>query len=543
MSDNKFLKGAAILGVAGIVTKIIGVFFRIPLTNWVGAEGIAYYSLVYPIYTLFLILSTSGIPVAISRMVAERIAVKNYGGAHRVFQVSVWLMMALGAISFALVHFGAGWIESALKAPDSRFAFEAVAPSLFIVPIMAAYRGYFQGRQNMNPTAISQLTEQFFRVVVGLGLAYYLIDTGSTAVSAGAVFGGTFGAGVGLATVIVIYIFSYKYIKRKINRHKSKAEVESVSKIVKTILVIAIPITIGACILPLVNTADAAIVMRRLQDTGWSYAESKLLWGRLEGYCTSLIGMPQVLIQAIVMSLVPAIAAGYKLKNHKEIGQNIQFAMRASMVIGFPCAVGIFAMAKPILMMLYPGQLQEAMDAAPTLMVMSLSVIFSSTMQTLTGALQGIDKQMLPVKNLAYGAIAKVAFTYILVGIPLININGAPIGTIATYGIASILNLKDIKKYTGIKFDNMQIFVKPFINSAIMGVLALLSYKIVFAVIHSNSLATLIGIIIGGISYTVLILVTKTITTEELGRVPKGDKLVKIIDKVNNKLNLKIKIK
>ena len=158
MSQNKFLKGAAILGIAGIIVKVMGVFFRIPLTNWVGADGISYYSSVYPIYTFFLILSTAGIPVAVSRMVSERIAVSNYGGAHKVFHTALWFLSLLGFVTFAIVYFGAGFIEShVLKNEGTMMALQAIAPALFIVPVMSAYRGYFQGRQNMNPTAISQL--------------------------------------------------------------------------------------------------------------------------------------------------------------------------------------------------------------------------------------------------------------------------------------------------------------------------------------------------------------------------------------------------
>ncbi len=530
MSENKFLKGAAVLGIAGIFTKVLGMFFRIPLTNWVGAEGLSYYGAVYPIYTFFLILSTAGIPVAISRMVSERIAVKNYGGAHKVFRTSVWLMGSIGMASFLIVYFGAGFIEKVvLKNPGTIYSLQAIAPSLLIVPIMAAYRGYFQGRQNMNPTAISQLIEQLFRVIVGLGLAYYLIKAGFPAVSAGAIFGGTAGAGVGLFVVILIYLMSYKTIKRYINRNKSHIEDEKSSDIVKKMLTIAVPITIGACILPLVNAIDAMLVLRRLQAAGWTLIESKLLWGRLAGYVSALVGMPQVLIQAIVMSLVPAIAASYKLNNHKEVEQNIGFAMRASMIIGFPCAMGMLALSKPILLLLYPRQVEEATGAVPTLMIMCISIIFLSTMQTLTGALQGIDKQMIPVKNLAIGALAKVVVTYILLGIKFININGAPIGTIVAYFVATVLNMRYIRRVAGVKLDMGLTFVRPFIASGIMGVAAWLMYKLSFMIIRSNALSTMAAIGVGAIMYGILIMYMGVITKDEIAKLPKGDKIVKAI--------------
>ena len=533
---NSFLKGAAILGIAGILVKIMGVFFRIPITNWVGADGMSYYNSVYPIYTFFLILSTAGIPVAISRMVSQRIAIKNYEGAQKVFSVSVWLMAVIGAVSFLIVYFGAGFIESVVLAnPGTKFALEAIAPSLLIVPVMSAYRGYFQGRQNMNPTAVSQFVEQFFRVVVGLVLAHMLISAGNQYVSAGAIFGCTFGAGAGLLVVVVIYLLSRKSIFAKIEKNKEFALEENTSKIIKSILLIAIPITIGACILPLVNAIDSMVVMRRLQATGWTLSESRVLWGRLGGYCSSLIGMPQVFIQAIVMSLVPAIAASYQLNNKPEVRDNMRFAMRAAMLIGFPCMVGMFSMAKPILLLLYPSQVQEATDAAPTLMIWSISIVFLSIMQTLTGALQGIDKQMIPVKNLAIGAACKVVLTFILVGIPAINVNGAPIGTIVCYLVAAVLNIKDVYSFADVKFDPMLTYIKPFVCSVLMGIAARGCYGILFEITSSNALSTLVGIIIAVIVYGLLVLFTGTITTDEIAKLPKGDKIARMIGKVVRK--------
>lgn len=534
MSKNNFLKGAAILGVAGIIVKVMGIFFRIPLTRWIGEDGMGYYGSVYPIYTLFLIISTAGIPVAISRMVSERIAVKNYAGAHKVFQISVWLMGALGLLTFCIVYFNAGFIEtSILHNPGCSLSLEAIAPSLLLVPIMSAYRGYFQGRQNMNPTAISQLFEQLFRVVVGLGLAYFLLSSGYEAVCAGATFGSTAGAGAGLFVVVIIYLLSLKTIKQYIRRNKSHSQLESSWSIIKKILIIAIPITIGASILPLMGAIDSSVVMGRLQDTGWTYEQSKALWGRFSGYCNSLIGLPQVFVQAIAMSLVPAISAGFKVNNQVEVKDNMKLAMRTAMIIGFPCAAGMFALAEPILTLLYytPDRAAEITAAAPTLQLMCLSIIFMSALQTLTGILQGVNRQNLPVKNLAIGAVVKFVVTYIFVGIKAVNVNGAPIGTIAAYAIATVLNIRDIKKCTGTIFDFKLTFVKPFLASALMGVAAFAAYKLLFLITSSNTVSTLLSIIAGIVVYAVLVLGLKVITKDEIARLPKGDKLVRLLDR------------
>ena len=532
MASNKFLKGAAVLGVAGILVKVMGMFFRLPLTNWIGAEGMSYYSSVYPIYVFFLTISTAGIPVAISKMVSERVVVNNYEGAHKVFHTSLWLMAAFGFVSYMIVHLGSGFIEDTiLKNPGTSYSLEAIAPSLFLVPIMATYRGYFQGRQNMNPTAISQFFEQLFRVIVGLALAYYLIPTGLEAVNAGATFGCTAGAAAGLFVVVLIYLLNLPAIRAKIKRNSQYAKSESTARIVRRLLAIAIPITIGACILPLMETIDSAVVMRRLQASGWSLVESKQLWGRLGGYCNSLVGLPQAFTQAVVMSLVPAIVAAYSIGDLKETRETISLGMRASMIISFPCAVGMFALAEPILHLLYPMQLEEASATVPTLRLMCVGIVFMSALQTFTADLQGVDRQTVPVKNLAIGALAKLVVTYVLVGIRFINVNGGPIGTIAAYIIATALNARYLKKHIDMKFDYMLTYVKPAAASVLMGVAAVVSYKLLYLLTSNNALSTLLAICVGAASYVVLIFVLKAITKEELARLPKGDKLAKIAGK------------
>ena len=533
-SSNKFLKGAAILGIAGIIVKVMGVFFRIPVTLWIGADGMSYYNSVYPIYTFFLILSTAGIPVAISRMVSERIAKRNYQGAHKVFNVSVYLLFGIGLVSFLLVYLGAGFIErTILHNEGTIYSIQAIAPSLLLVPIMAAYRGYFQGRQVMGPTAISQLFEQLFRVGVGLLLCKLLLPTGNRFAASGAIFGCTAGAAVGLVVIILIYFKHRNQIRKQIANNKEFYKKEKTSAIINKILVIAIPITIGACILPLVNAIDSMMVMPRLQSTGWTIEESRHLWGLLGGYVSSLVGMPQVFIQAIVMSLVPAIASAYALKDKLQVKENTKFALRAAMLIGTPCAVGMFSLSWPVMKLLYfaKERATEVDEAAPILALMSISIIFLSIMQTLTGALQGIDKQMIPVKNLLIGAVAKIIVTYILVGIPFINVKGAPIGTIVCYIVASVLNIRDVEKYAGVKFDPIITYARPAIASVGMGIIAFLSYKLLYLITGINSFSCIIAVGLGVASYAVLVFAIKAITLDELKKLPKGEKLAKIASK------------
>ena len=412
---------------------------------------------------------------------------------------------------------------------------KAIAPALIFVPVMSAYRGYFQGRQNMNPTAISQFIEQIFRVAVGLVLASVFVSKGLEMAAAGATFGATVGSVAGLAVIMIIYALNKKAINYHLRHSRSaqgeRRKKERTTAIVKQILVIAIPITIGASILPLVNFADSAIVTRRLLDGGFSEIEARELWGQLSGYCNTMVGLPQVLTQAVAVAMVPAIAAAYKLKNRAEISENINLGMRISMIIGMPCAAGMIALAEPILLLLFSSEAASASSAAPTLMIMCIGVPLMALLQTTNGILQGVNRQVLPMKNLAIGALAKIILTYILVAVPSLNIKGAAIGSVFVYGIALLLNLRDMKRYTKVRIDFMLTYGKPAIASVIMGICAFASYKLIFGIANSNTLATLGAVLVGVIVYGVLILTTKAITKEEIARMPKGGKLVKIMDK------------
>lgn len=525
---NRFIKGAAILGIAGVVIKLLGAVFRIPLTNWIGDDGMSYYGFAYSIYGALLVLSTAGIPVAISRMVSERIAVGEYKNAHKVFKVATSMLFVIGIISFAVCYFGGEFITAKLGNPEAALAVKAISPALLFVPLFSAFRGYFQGRQNMNPTAISEITEQLIRVIVGLYLAYKLLDMGLKEAAAGASFGASAGSVAGLAIIVVIYMLNRRTIHRKIDLNNK--QVEETGVLLRKIVAIAVPIIIGSEIMPMMTLIDTGIIMTRLQATGWSYEEAKSLYGLLSGFCNSLIAFPQVFTQAVAVSLVPAIAAAFKIKDRHGVHQNIQLGYRTTMIMAFPCAFGIFALAEPILLLLYPAQKASAIAAVPTLMIMAISVIFLAITQTSVGVLQSIGKQMVPVINLAIGCVGKVIATFILVGIPVFNIKGAAIGTMIAYVVALVLNNHAVKKYTGTKFNYGLTYARPCIAAVIMGVCAYAAQRLTVGFL-GNSISTLFSIMVGAIVYVILIFMVKAITLEEVETMPGGTKLVKILRK------------
>ncbi|MEI8217021.1 MAG: polysaccharide biosynthesis protein [Eubacteriales bacterium] len=533
MSKKSFLQGAVILGVAGIIIKVLGAFFRIPLANLIGDQGMGYYQTAYPIYVLFLVLSTSGIPIAISKLVSERVALGNEREAYRVFRVSFILLFGLGASSFLFVLLAAKPIVMMLKNPGAYYSMVAIAPALLFVPIMAAYRGYFQGHQNMKPTAISQIVEQSLRVAAGLGLAVLLMKYGTTFAAGGATFGAAAGAIAGSIAVITIFMMKRKEIKMRISESVEGAK-EKVSEILFKIFIIAIPVTIGAAIMPIMSAIDVAIVMRRLQHAGFTEAAANSLYGQLTGMAAPLINFPGVLSMSIAMSLVPAIAGAKKRNDIEFMQYNVELGLRTAMLIGLPAAFGLMTLSKPIMLLLYPLQVESAISAAPNLFILAFGIIFLSTVQTLTGVLQGIGKQSIPVVNLLIGSMFKIAITYALTGIPAINVKGAAIGTVTAYIVASALNLMAIEKYTGTKLNMQLTFIKPLISSLCMSAGVFLTYTLI-RIWFGNSLAVLTSMMVGVAIYAIMLFVTKSIKSEEIQKLPRGDKLIKLWGKIRGR--------
>ncbi len=531
MARNNFLKGAAILGIAGLIVKILGAFYRIPLSNMIGPEGMGYYQTAYPLYTLLVAISTSGFPTAIAKIVAEKRALYDFRGAHRVFRISFAGFLAAGIITSLFVFFTARPIVNAVGNSKAYYSLIAMTPALFFVPIMSAFRGYFQGRQTMAPTAMSQLIEQLFRVAIGLFLAYQLVGVGLPEAAGGASFGASAGAIAGTILIVIIYIKEKGKIAEEI-KNSSTAKLESVSKIVKDILIIAIPITIGASILPIINTIDAALIMRRLQETGFTQKQATELFGQLTGNAQTLINLPQVLSMAIAMSLVPAVSSAFARKDYEDIRTTTKSGVRVTLLIGLPSALGLFILSTPIIDLLYYNySIAEKQSTGAILQILAISLVFLTLIQSLTAILQGLGKIMIPVRNLAIGAVVKVILTYILTGIPSINVKGAAFSTVVTYLVAAILNFIEVKKHTKVKFRFIDIALKPLISALIMTGVAWVTYRYTNIPLGSK-ISTILSIGTGGIAYVISLLLSGTLTTEDFELLPKGEKLARKLKSV-----------
>ncbi len=530
MTAKNFVQGAIILAIAGLIAKIIGAFFRIPLVSVIGTEGIGYYSMAYPVYSLLGVVATAGIPAAISKMVAEKIAVNKPLEAHNIFKVAVRALIIIGVICSMLLFALSPLIASVIKSAPAIYSLVAISPALFFAAVISAYRGYFQGMEQMKPTALSQIIEQLFKLLLGLSLAYVFFQkTGKPEFGAcGALLGISLSEVISCGYIIIYYKISKKTVAIRALNTKEKIDYKPIlNKLVK----LAVPVVIGACVMPIILSLDSVIVTRVLQDIGYSQRQTAALYGVLTGVVNPLINMPAILSLALAMSLVPAISSSYIKKDFETVKAKTSLGIKLAISVGMPATMGFMVFARPIISLLYKNiSSSELAVGVQLLQLLSLGVLCLTFVQTTTGILQGLNKPMIPVYSLCAGAVVKVVVSLILMYIPSINIIGAAIGTLCCFLTGAVINTVFVLKYSNLKIDFYNHILKPLCSTATMIIIAWLIYS-VFGV-YSNTAGILLAVIFGVIVYAMVLLFSRTFLREELITLPGGEKLLKLLIKL-----------
>ncbi len=525
MSKDAFLKGALILTVAGIVVKLIGSVNRILLSRLLGGEGIGLYQMAYPIYLLALSVSSAGIPVAISIIVAEKVALGDWRGANRVFRISLVMLAITGIVFTVLLWFGAPWLirHGFVTDPRAYYALAALAPAIFFVTVLSSYRGYFQGLQMMTPTAISQILEQLFRVVTMILLAYLLLPSGIEFAAAGASFGACPGAVAGLLILLYFYWRYRPGLQQRMENQPAMRQ-EAGASILTRIVRLALPVSLANIMLPVTAFLDLAIVPKRLIVAGYSVSQSTELFGYLTGMAVPLVNMATILTASLAASLVPAVSEAFTLRNHHHVYQRTATAMRIANLITIPAFVGMWLLARPISLMLYGTP-----NADTSIAILSVGIFLLGIHQVTTGVLQGLGHTAIPVINMVISAAVKVVLSWVLTAMPALGIKGAAWATNADFGVAALLNMFFIYRYVGFAID-VKDTLRTSLAAAFMGGAVLLAYHEVMAVTVSNTLATLTAVAVGGTVYGLVLLLTGGVTQRDVERVPRvGTLLVKIL--------------
>lgn len=516
MSTNSFLKGALILTAAGVIVKIIGSVNRILLSRLLGGEGIGLYQMAYPIYLLALSVSSAGIPVAISIIVAEKLALGDFRGAHRVFRVSFGLLFATGIVFTGVLFSGAGWLIEHHIVRDARayYAIAALAPAIMFVTVLSSFRGFFQGMQMMTPTAVSQIMEQFVRVLTMILLAYLLLPEGLEYAAAGASFGAAPGAIAALSVLVFFYFRQRKSLKGCMQAQPA-GQKESGFGIIKRIIRLALPVSLANIMLPVVSNIDLIIVPQRLEAAGYTVAQATELFGYLTGMATALINLPTILTASLAASLVPAVSEAFTLDNHERIYQRTATAVRIANMITIPSFVGMYILATPISQMLYGTP-----NAGTSIAVLSLSIVFMGMHQVTTGVLQGLGHTAIPLVNMVLSAICKIGLCWTLTAMPSWGIEGAAWATNADFGIAALLNMYFVYRYIGFSLHIKDTF-RVVAAAGLMGMTVLFLYHTLMSHGLSNTLTTLAAITVGATVYGVFLLISGGVEMKDVEKIPK----------------------
>ena len=464
-SNNKFLKGTLILTVSSIVVKVIGSLNWIILSRVLGGEGIGLYQMGFPIYLMAITLSSAGIPVAISIITAEKLAQKDFLGAKRVFNVSLRLLFVTGLVFASALFFGAHWLIDNHWIRDSRayYSIIALAPAVFFVTFLASFRGYLQGWQIMTPTAASEIVEQLMRVVTMIVFANMFMPHGLAYAAGGA----SMGAGVGAFCALLVLMWFYGRLKQKLKadlqQQNPLATRESARAIISRLLRLALPVSMSRLMLPVVANLDLLIVPQRLEAAGFHISQATEFFGYLTGMAVPLINLATIFTAAMTISLVPAISESRALNDVFGIRAKTRTAFRVALIITCPCFVGMYFLAEKIAALIY-----NAPGAADAIQTMSVGILLLGLHQISTGILQGLGRTSIPVINMILAAAVKVFLSWTLTAIPTLGIKGAAMATVVDFGLAAVLNMIFIYKYTGFALSFSGVF-KPAVSAAAMG--------------------------------------------------------------------------
>lgn len=520
MTDKKsFVKGAFVLALANVLVKIIGAVFKIPLARLLGNMGMGIFSTVYSVYGWVFILATAGLPVAVSKLVSESYARGKGAETKRILSVSMTLMLITGAAGSLFLWFFAEQLGNIMGTPDAVYGFKAIAPSILFLSLTAAMRGFFQGRQEMMPTAVSEVAEAVGKLFAGIFFAGMFLKKGICYAAAGAMLGVCIGEACGFVTMLMAYLCS----KKRLFGNRCKGECDSHLRITKRIISLAVPVTLGASVLSLANVADTATIMRRLVHAGLTYNDALDVWGAYSGFAVSLFNMPVSLLGAVSICVVPAVASAYSVaKNSTFVKQTVLSALRLTLLFAVPCGVGLALLSKPVLLLIYKNA-----AATKMLSLLGVAVIPVSVSMVAGSVLQATGNTMLPVRNMAIGAAVKLLINYVLVSLPSVNIMGAPTATLVSYTVIMILNLLSVKRILKISFPVSDFLLRPIISAAGMALAVTYLYK----ALPPGSISTLMIICMGVFSYAVMLFATGAVKEEDVRILPKGKALTYTLKK------------
>lgn len=539
---QSFVHGAVLLMVSNIIVKLLGAIFKIPLRNLVGVDAMAYFNSAYSFYVLFYMISTAGLPVAISRMVAAANAKGNAAEVKRVFRVSMVMFIVIGAVGTAImVAFSKAFAASTGIGEELYLSIIAIAPTLFFICITSSYRGYFQGLQNMIPTSVSQVIEAVGKLGIGLIAGNIAIQAGynDAQVAAFVILGVTIGV---VANTLYLAVAKAIPLNNQLNANP-EVRSRSIGKISAELIKIAIPITISSSIMSLTNVIDTMVVVNRLIDIGVPQELAKAYYGSYTSSAVTLFNMPPTLIYPFAISVIPVLAASFVNKDYARSKSTVESTFRIATLIALPCAVGMSSLAKPIIDLLFRDEnIGIAADggvitangvSGPMLSILAIAIFFMGMISVTNSILQAYGREMTTIFSTCSGIVVKFVSAYILIGIPQIGVYGIALSTALCYLVIMCCNIFFVVKFTGIVPGLKNIFLKPFIASVLCGVGAIGCNILLDKINMPDKICTVASILCAVVIYAAVILMIKGLDREDVAMLPGGAKISKILIKYN----------
>lgn len=543
--DSNFLVQGSILAVASILSRIIGLLYRLPMTDIIGDTGNNYYSCAFEIYNIMLIISSYSLPLAVSKLVSARMAKGERRAAYQILKGALVFAAIAGTVVALVVYFGAEYFTSMLQTPLSVFALKILAPVLIVVAVLGVLRGFFQGLGNMMPSAISQVIEQIVNAIVSIWAAYVLFQFGSKAgqvlgnpdkyAAAFGAAGGTLGTNLGAVSALLFMLFVFyaymRVFKKKMKRERN-VEVDSFAYTMKILVITIIPVLLSSTIYNISGIIDQGLFKNIATMQGYTVDEIDVWWGVFSGKYKVLINVPISIASAMAASSVPSLSASFTARDKESVNNQINAAIRFIMVIGMPCCIGLAVLAKPIFTLLFPGTI-SSLDLATTMMwVGAIAVVFYSLSTLTNGLLQGIDQLKIPVKNAAIALVAHIILLVVLMLFFRLNIYAVVIANAFFAFLVCVLNAIALQRHVGYKQEFQKTFIIPAISSAIMGVIAYGVYALCHFLFKNNLASVIISIVVAVIVYFVILLLLKGLTEAEIRKFPKGHLLVQAAKKI-----------
>ena len=539
--ENNFLLQGGVLAAAGIISRLIGLAYRIPLTNIITMRGQGIYGIAFQIYSIALLLTSYSLPLAVSKLVSQRVAKGETTNAYRVLKSAMAFAFTVGGGIAIIVFFAAQGIATNIMSQSlSTYAVKVLAPGLFFVAIMGVLRGYFQGLGTMIPTAVTQILEQVVNAIVSIVGAKLLFDIGKTAAkeqgdeglayayaAAGSTLGTVIGALCGLLFLVLLFFAYKKRLKRQLRRDKSTHR-ESYRFIIKIMLLTIAPVLLSTVLYNLQNVVDNAMFNRIMFIQGIAEKEYAIDSGRLDTYLT-MVSIPLAIANALAASFIPTIVSAAQTQRKRYIHEKIQTLIRVTMLIMIPCSVGYIVLARPILDMLYFSSNNEIL--AIMLRIGAISIVFDGLSTVTNAVLQGLNRMMKPVKNAMIALIIHVVSLFIMLVFFKWGIYAVIISKIVFSIVMCILNAHDIREEIGYVQEQRKTLLIPSVAAGIMGIVTFVIY-FVLDIFCPHIVATLLSLLIAVITYALSILLLGGVSEEELLLMPRGARMIKLLRKL-----------